>query len=190
MMRPGAFQEGNFMAQSAVALESLVGDIASGDQEAFRQLYDRVSPQLFTLCVRITRERDLARDILQEGFLRIWQKAHLYDPAKGNALAWMIVITRNVAFDAIRARATTRAQLQVPEADFDQIASAPRDPNISVDIHRCLSHLDEKHRNIIILAYIHGLSYNELADRFSAPIGTIKTWVHRGTLQLKGCLGL
>jgi RNA polymerase sigma factor (sigma-70 family) len=94
------------------------------------------------------------------------------------------------AFDTIRSRAVTQSKLQSPEADFDQIASPTTDPSISVDIHRCLSHLDEKHRSIIILAYIHGLSYNELAEQFAAPIGTIKTWVHRGMLQLKGCLEL
>ncbi len=174
----------------SASLELLLGDVATGDQAVFRQLYDRVSPQLFSLCLRITRDRDLARDILQEGFLRIWQKAHLYDPSKGHALAWMTVITRNVAFDVIRSGTAARSVQTVVPEDLDQVAAPTNDPNIPLDVRKCLSHLDEKHRNIIILAYIHGLSYNELADHYAAPIGTIKTWVHRGMVQLKGCLGL
>jgi RNA polymerase sigma-70 factor (ECF subfamily) len=76
---------------------SLLDAVASGDRKAFRALYDKSAPVLFAICVRLMRDRELAEDVLQEALTRIWRTAHLFDATKGNAMAWMAVITRNCA---------------------------------------------------------------------------------------------
>ncbi len=81
----------------------LLEAVASGDRSAFRALYDKSGPILFAICMRLMRDRELAQDALQEAMTRIWQKAHLFDASKGNAIAWMAVVTRNCALSRIAA---------------------------------------------------------------------------------------
>jgi RNA polymerase sigma-70 factor, ECF subfamily len=82
---------------------ALLEAVASGDRKAFRTLYDKSAPVLFAICVRLMRDRDLAQDTFQEAMTRIWRKAHLFDASKGNAMAWMAVVTRNCALGRLAA---------------------------------------------------------------------------------------
>src|SRR6202048_4743350 len=82
---------------------TLLEAVASGDRKAFRTLYDKSAPVLFAICVRLMRDRDLAQDVFQEAMTRIWRKAHLFDSSKGNAIAWMAVVTRNCTLSRLAA---------------------------------------------------------------------------------------
>jgi RNA polymerase sigma-70 factor, ECF subfamily len=164
---------------------SLLDAVASGDRKAFRTLYDKSAPVLFAICVRLTRDRDLAQDVLQEAMTRIWRKAQLFDASKGNAMAWMAVVTLSQI-------ATTPP----PFSSLDEAgvlasveARASGDPVIAADVRQCLKKLNEKYRKCVTLIYLHGLSYEELATQMGAPPGSVKSWVHRAVRELALCMG-
>ena len=170
-------------------LNCLIEEVASGNREAFRALYDRSSPVLFGVCLRLMRDREMAQDVLQEAMMRIWRKAYLFDRSKGNALAWMTVVTRNCALS--RVVAAPPPSLSLDDAGTLALAEgvAADDPVAAADLRRCLNKLNEKYRKCVTLIYLNGLSYEELAAEIGAPVGSVKSWVHRAMRQLGICMG-
>ena len=168
---------------------SLLDAVASGDRKAFRALYDKSAPVLFAICVRLMRDRELAEDVLQEAMTRIWRSAHLFDAAKGNAMAWMAVITRNCALS--RLAAAPPHSFSLDEAGVLAVVEARSsgDPVIAADVRKCLNKLNENYRKCVTLIYLHGLSYEELATQMDAPAGSVKSWVHRAVRELAICMG-
>jgi RNA polymerase sigma-70 factor, ECF subfamily len=167
----------------------LLVDVASGNQKAFRALYEKSAPVLFGICVRLMRDRDLAQDVFQEAMTRIWRKAHLFDPSKGNALAWMTVVTRNCALSRVAAAPPP----SIPLEDAGLMAAIETrntdHPAVAADLRRCLKLLNEKYRRCVTLIYLNGLSYEELAQQLAAPLGSVKSWVHRAVRELGICMG-
>jgi len=170
-------------------LNGVLEEVASGNREAFRALYDRSSPVLFGICLRLMRDREMAQDVLQEAMMRIWRKAHLFDRSRGNALAWMTVVTRNCALSRVAAIPPPSLSLD----DAGELASAEGvsadDQVAAADLRRCLKKLNEKYRKCVTLIYLNGLSYEELAAEIGAPVGSVKSWVHRAMRQLGICMG-
>ena len=177
---------------SDTEIDDLLLAVARSDRAAFRLLYDRISPKLFGIALKICRDRTVAEDVLQEVFTDVWRKARNFDPRRGEAGAWLAVIARNRSVDALRRQgrgvmgATTGT-----EADLD---AAP-DPSLSGDggveyltLVDCLKRLDERQRDLILRAYYRGDSREELARSFDTPVNTIKTWLRRGLMSLKKCL--
>jgi len=172
------------------ALNDLLVRTASGDGGAFRALYERTSGRLFAICLRIARDRTLAEDFLQEAFTRIWERANQFDHMRGSALAWMVAVTRNHAIDVVRQR---RRETALPDDfEIDVPASATTDSaetSIDLDaVSRGLATLDDGPRRAIVSAYRDGLSYVELSVLLGVPVGTVKTWVHRGIAKLRTIL--
>lgn len=166
---------------------------AQGDREAFNALYRATSAKLFGVILRILEDRTLAADILQEVYVKIWRNASGYDPAKAAPMTWMAAIARNRALDEARKRKHVTLD---PESEDLHIAAPETDPlagrQRNEDLTRllsCLDGLDSERRRIVVLAYCHGLSRDELAARFAHPVATIKTWLRRSLLQLRECLG-
>ncbi len=184
------------MARSQMPQVEPAGDLdswllaaASGDQMAFRALYDRASPILFAICVRLMRDRDHAQDVLQEAMTRIWRKAHLFDPSKGNAIAWMTVVTRNCALSKLAAAPPPSPSLDDAGVLAGLEAPAFDDPLTGAELRRCLKKLNDKYRKCVTLIYLNGLSYEELAAEMGAPLGSVKSWVHRAVRELAICMG-
>lgn len=177
-------------ARAEESLDALLARTASGDQTAFRALYDRTSGRLFAICLRIARNRTLAEDFLQEAYTRVWERSPQFDPQRGSALAWMIALTRNHAIDVIRTRG--REVLSVDGTEFevpDQPALAPAEARLDYPaIARALAELDEGPRRAIMHAYLDGMSYQEIGAALGIPIGTAKTWVSRGIAKLRRSL--
>ncbi|MGZ8324581.1 MAG: sigma-70 family RNA polymerase sigma factor [Rhodoplanes sp.] len=177
-------------ARAEESLNALLARTASGDQTAFRALYDRTSGRLFAICLRIARNRTLAEDFLQEAYARVWERSPQFDPQRGSALAWMIALTRNHAIDVIRTRG--REVLSVDGTEFevpDQPALAPAEARLDYPaITRALAELDEGPRRAIMHAYLDGMSYQEIGAALGIPIGTAKTWVSRGIAKLRRSL--
>jgi RNA polymerase sigma-70 factor, ECF subfamily len=175
--------------ESNADLCTLLEAVASGDRKAFRTLYDKSSPVLFAICVRLMRDRDLAQDVLQEALTRIWRKAHLFDASKGNAMAWMAVVTRNCALSRLAAAPPPSFSLDETGVQAALEARPSGDPVIAADVRECLKKLNEKYRKCVTLIYLHGLSYQELATQMGAPLGSVKSWVHRAVRELALCMG-
>jgi RNA polymerase sigma-70 factor (ECF subfamily) len=177
------------MSRSEKRLGSLLDAVASGDRKAFQTLYDKSAPVLFAICVRLMRDRDLAQEVLQESMTRIWQKAHLFDASKGNAMAWMAVVTRNCALSRIAAAPPASSSLDEAGV-LEAVEARPSgDPVIAADVRQCLKKLNEKYRKCVTLIYLHGMSYEELAVQMDAPLGSVKSWVHRAVRELAHCMG-
>ena len=180
------------MNQSLPTLENLLAQTAAGDRQAFRTLYDRSSAKLFGVILRILKNREKSEDVLQDVFLKIWLKAGSYDAAYGKPITWMATIARNRAIDIIRANRPSQT-IDEP-GDEEEIFRLGGQDAQGVDaedletLRLCLGEMNEDVRKYVLLAYYEGYSREELAERYQAPVGTIKTRLRRGLLALRSCL--
>ena len=169
-----------------------LAQVANGDRAALRLVFDLTSAKLFGLCLRISQDREIAEDILQDVYLKVWNRAGRYDAAKASPITWLCTIARNTAIDWRRASSGPAMVGEDYASDIaDDRATAPE--LIDADrerarIFHCLEALDERPRDAIRAAFFDGLSYPQLADRMAVPLGTMKSWIRRGLLQMKGCL--
>ncbi|HSU98509.1 MAG TPA: sigma-70 family RNA polymerase sigma factor [Roseiarcus sp.] len=174
-------------------LARLMARIAARDPAAFAALYKQTSAKLYGVVARILTRGDVAADVLQEAYVRVWEKAGDFDPAKGSALGWMAAIARNRALDEVRRVRPVSLEDQ-PEGfepvaeEVDPLAARERSEGLARLVD-CLKGLDDEKRAIVLLAYYRGLSREALAKRFGRPVPTIKTWLHRSLAQLRDCLG-
>jgi RNA polymerase sigma-70 factor (ECF subfamily) len=181
------------MTEAASDLAGLLGRVATGDRAAFRALYRATAAKLYGIILRITRRREIADEVLQEVYVRIWERAADFDPARASPITWMATIARNRALDEVRRKtvnATSDAEDEAAEvADSQPLAlelvEREEDRRRLAD---CLGQLDDGRREMVRLAYLDGWSREELSARFGAPVATIKTWLHRSLKQLKDCL--
>jgi RNA polymerase sigma-70 factor, ECF subfamily len=172
-------------------LADLLRRVAARDEAAFAALYRRTNAKLYGIVARILTRGDGA-EALQEAYVRIWERAGDFDPARGSPLAWMATIARNRALDEVR-RVRPASLEDMPEGfepaaeAVDPLASRERSEELSALLD-CLARLDEEKRAVLMLAYYHGASREALAKRFGRPVPTIKTWLHRSLAQLRDCL--
>lgn len=177
-------------------LTALLGSVAKGDRAALRMIYVRQSTRLFGIAMAILRDRPAAADVLQDGFLKIWERARQFDPARGTADIWLTSIIRYTALDVARARGreipSDDAALEDPDLGDTAIDPDALDALISADegarLRECLARLEAKNRQGIVLAFVHGLSHPEIAQRLDQPLGTVKSWIRRGLHKLRECL--
>jgi RNA polymerase sigma-70 factor, ECF subfamily len=173
-------------------LTELLIRIAARDAAAFAALYKQTNAKLYGVVARILTRGDVAADVLQEAYVRIWEKAGEFDPLKGSPLAWMATIARNRALDEVRRVRPVSLEDQ-PEGfepaaeEIDPLAPRERSERLAALVD-CLKALDEEKRAVVLLAYYRGSSREALAKRFGRPVPTIKTWLHRSLAQLRDCL--
>lgn len=170
-------------------LADLMHRCARGDQGAFRELYALTSPQLLALLIRMLRRRDLAEEVLQEAFVSAWRNAPEYTASRGRVFAWLTTIARNRALDELRRHA--RAAID-PGASIDDLPDEEEEDTYGPAelrmLSRCLDALPDGQRRSVQLAYLDGLSHDEIAQALRTPLGTVKSWVRRGLAALKRCL--
>lgn len=180
-------------------LLSLLARCAIRDQSALKTLYERVGPYLNAVAFRIVRQDEIANEVLQEAFLQIWQNAASYRPHLAKPLTWMTSILRYRALDRLdkEKRLNARFVLTTQQEIFDSIENIQSCTAAEEDIARqqmdsdltgCLALLNEKISQSIKLAYIHGYSREELAEKFATNVNTVKSWLRRGSERLKECL--
>ena len=179
-------------AKTSDILSPLMTRVANGDREALRQLYDATSAKLFGVCLRILSDREESEDVLQDVYVTIWRRADRFDAARASVMTWLSTIARNRSIDRLRARGPLAYAEQVDEMEIadgqdsaETLLSAADDRN---RLHGCLSELDERTEKVIRTAFFEGVTYEALAHRMDAPLGTVKSWIRRGLAKLKGCL--
>ena len=180
------------MFKTSDELSAVLLRVAARDSAAFEALYGATSAKLYGIIVRIITSRSSADEVLQEVYVKVWQRAGDFDPAKASPITWMASIARNRAIDELRRAKSGMTQTldMTPDIAADEahpLDSLDRNEKLRALI-ACLGQLDEEKRKILLLAYYRGLSRDELARRFAHPVPTIKTWLHRGLAQLKMCL--
>jgi RNA polymerase sigma-70 factor, ECF subfamily len=174
-------------------LTALLTRAGAGDRDAFERLYARTSAKLFGVICRICPNRELAKEALQESYVLIWQKARTYNPEIGSPIAWMARIARNRAIDLRRLRTERISELSDPIDDYDEAAPADTGSEVETNetlrrLETCLEGLPPERKDMILLAYYSGWSREELAEKFSRPVNTVKTVLRRSLALLRECL--
>jgi RNA polymerase sigma factor (sigma-70 family) len=172
-------------------LTAVMRRLADGDRAALKPLYDRTSAKLYGICLRVLGDEADAQDTLQDIYLTVWKRAGLFDPDKASAITWLSVLARNRAIDRLRSRRAPAAELDSALDIADERPSALAVAEQAEDSRRlshCLDELEERARSAIRSAFFDGATYPELAEREGVPLPTIKSWVRRGLIRLRGCL--
>lgn len=172
-------------------LDPLLRLIAHGDSGALSDLYDRTSSKLFGICVRLLGNHGEAEEVLQEVYLTVWKKAERFDPGKASPITWLAVLARNKAIDRLRRhRLATDPIESAGDVADDQPSALDVLERVEEQgrLNGCLEELDHQQREMIRAAFLDGATYPELAEREGVPLGTMKSWVRRGLLRLRGCL--
>ncbi|MCP5420820.1 MAG: sigma-70 family RNA polymerase sigma factor [Gammaproteobacteria bacterium] len=175
-------------------LPQLLARCALKDRKAFEQLYRSTSAQLFGLVLRIVRDQEIASEVLQESYVKIWNRAGDFRSDLAKPMTWMGAIARNQAIDSIRRSTVQPSALETVE-ELEWLADESEGPSEIVGrtqeeqaLYECLNRLEGLQRQAMMLAYFNGLTHDELAQRLSTPLGTVKSWIRRGLLRLKSCL--
>jgi RNA polymerase sigma-70 factor, ECF subfamily len=180
------------MVRTADDIVALLVRVAQRDTAAFEAVYDATHAKLYGIILRILKRRDLADDVLQEVYIKIWDRAADFTAERGSPISWMAAIARNRALDELRKRTAVSIE-DTPEA----LNAASDDPHplraleLGQDLARlraCLDTLDRQRRELVLRAYLDGDSRDSLSQRYGHPVATIKTWLHRSLAQLKACL--
>ena len=164
-----------------------------GDGESLKQLYSRFSGVLFSTAFRVLNNVKDAEDVVQESFVQIWEKAHLYDLRRGKPLTWAMTLTRNKAIDRLR-RVQRRTRLHdevatesavwkgTTESDTSDVAATHDTQRI---VRNAVIQLSPDQRRAIELAFFGGLTQHEVARQLGEPLGTVKARIRRGMMKLR-----
>lgn len=178
-------------SSSGQELVPLLHSVAAGDRDALSTLYERTSAKMFGICSRLLDNRGEAEEVLQDVYLTVWRNAGRFDSAKASPITWLAVLTRNRAIDRLRVRRVATAPLDHAAEIADERDSAfdllEREQEVE-RLTQCLDELEERQRTMIRAAFLDGATYPQLAERESVPLGTMKSWIRRGLMRLKGCL--
>ena len=192
---------------------ALVRELVQGSESALATLYDRYGEAIFASAYRLTADRGIAEEVVQETFRALWNRAELFNPAAGSLPAWLHAIGRNRAVDRLRAAgrrprivatssgATDESETQSLEramANGTVVAGAAQPPGpeeaaaaagLRDAIRTAITTMPDLERTVILLAYQEELSQTEIADRLDWPLGTVKTRTRRALLRLREALG-
>ena len=171
--------------------EELVALLQRRDQTAFAYLYDNYSSALNGVIARMVDDSQLAEDILQETFVKIWNNFGQYDAAKGRLFTWMINITRNLTIDTLRSKGYKKQQKISQDENF---VSSNQDKNFStakfdtIGIRKQVQNLKPDQKIIIDLAYFGGYTQEEISKEMRIPLGTVKTRMRTAIIELRKLL--
>ena len=170
--------------------EALLALIARGEEDALAELYDRFGQLAYGLAVRIVRDRALAEDVVQEAFLAAWRSAARFVAERGRARAWLLTLVHRRAVDAVRREDLRKTEpLEATNEEGDDVTDSDAWRHLERErVRQALVRLPDRQREALELAYYHGYTQSELADRLGEPIGTIKSRTFAGLARLRDLL--
>jgi RNA polymerase sigma-70 factor (ECF subfamily) len=169
--------------------KQIVQFFKEGNVKAMDLLYDHYSEALYGVILRIVQNDELAADVLQDSFVKIWKNSRSYDPSKGRLFTWLMQIVKNKAIDSVRSQGRKReiqSELKIVSKDD---GTKSEDPSIEYDMKVVLSKLDSEQRQLIEHSYILGYSHPEIAEKFDLPLGTVKTRIRKSMQHLRSIFG-
>ena len=186
------------LSQSEVAvvrdLDALVERMRGGQERALEELYDATVGKLYALASAILRSATDTEEIVCETYAYAWANAARFDASRANALGWLLMLCRSRALDRLRQRRATANRLDVValEETADTSAAQPFDilslMQQRSSVYAALSQLTPKRRHLVSLAFLRGLTHQEIADATQLPLGTVKSHVRRALVQLRKTL--
>lgn len=171
-------------------LEQLMYEIADGSKRAFAELYDVIAPRVLGIIRRSLLDPAQSEEVAQDVFLEIWQTSARYDAARGKALTWILTMANRRAIDRVRASQASRDRdmrigLRDREIEYDTVVEAAEIGAAHRAAKAAFGSLTPLQRESLELAYDHGLSQNEIADRLGVPVSTVKTRIRDGLIRLR-----
>jgi RNA polymerase sigma-70 factor (ECF subfamily) len=174
--------------------EALMAAVAQRDEAAFRQLYDRYSPLLYAVSLRILRRTHDAQAVLSDVFWELWRHAERYNPSRGSTRTYLVMLVRSRSIDRLRAESwwqkcdsgfnqSRENEIREWEQAEDPVRLAIADENSSL-VAAALEELSDVQQHALQLAYFEGLTHREIAERLGAPLGTVKTHIRNGLSKL------
>ena len=156
--------------------ENFISQFCQGNQAALSYIYDAYSGALYGILLKMTRDEELSRDLLQEAFVKIWKYHDRYDSDKGTLYTWMLNLTRNNCIDYIRSKRNKNQQKnrQLDTFVYGIEANKTFAPE-HIGLKELLDSLPEEQKEIIILSYFEGYTQKEIAEEFDIPLGTVKS---------------
>ncbi len=173
----------------------LVERLHRRDPQALAELYDRYGRLVYSLIIRVVRDAAIAEDLVQETFLRVWNRAQGLDAERGSIGPWLLAVARNRAIDYLRSTAgRERKAVEFEETDHPALFCDMEPGILQSDktrrVKAAMEKLAPNYREVMQLAYFEGLSQSEMAQRLGQPLGTVKTWVRTALKSLRDELGV
>lgn len=176
-------------------LNGWIEAVVQRDERALTALYDATMPRVYGIVMRIVRKSALAEEVVEDTFFQVWRQAVRFDPARGNAWAWLLGMARSRAIDALR----REARFQHDSLDLDTTPDVPDQRPAAdelldtarehADLHRALMLLNAQPRQLVAMAFFKGLSHEEIATETCLPLGTVKSQIRRALISLRQTLG-
>jgi RNA polymerase sigma-70 factor (ECF subfamily) len=164
------------------------------DPQALAELYDRYGRLAYSLILRVVHDSGIAEDLVQETFMRVWNRVHGFDGERGSLGPWLLAVARNRAIDYLRSAQARHSPAELGQMDHPALYSEMEGDLLNRDstrrIQSAMQKLPAQQREVIELAYFEGLSQTEMAERIGQPLGTVKTWVRSALRSLREDLGV
>ena len=174
---------------SALLENHIVELLRERNEKAISLLYDHYGDTLFGVAYKVVKDEDLAQDILQESFVKIWKKSDTYDPSKAKLFTWLFRITRNTAIDKLRSANTkTEKEIQMDVSDVYNLGIESIKPEF-LDVRENLEKIEEKYQIVLDALFFQGMTQQEASDELDIPLGTIKSRLKIGLRELKKIYG-
>jgi RNA polymerase sigma-70 factor (ECF subfamily) len=184
------------MSQPELTEEELLQHAGRGSVRAFDRLYDLIAPRIHGLLRQMLNDEKEVEDVMQDGFVQLWDRASSFDPDRSKAYTWAVMIFRNKAIDRMRMlgrrnRLVESAALAgvslsaMPPAMADAALQASERAGV---VREALNELPDEQRQLIECAFLKGLTHHVIAESLSMPLGTVKTNIRRGLLRLRDLL--
>ncbi len=174
--------------KTIIAEDALVALLQSKDQRGFSILYDNYSSALYGVILKIVRSEDIAADVMQDSFVKIWKNIEGYNRSKGTLFTWILNVARNTAIDRIRSQEFQNSQRNQDIDSSINFIDNQESSQFDVDaigLKKVVEHLRPEHQQMIELLYFKGYTQAEVADEFGIPLGTVKTRVKAAIVQLR-----
>ena len=173
------------------ALATLLESAGRGSRSDFAQFYSQTANLTFGVLVRMLRDRDLAEDLVQEVYVKVWKRAASYDRSIAAPTTWLVTLARHTAIDKLRQIKVRPTHEEIDEIhlgheDSTEVVATRGDTKRIIDT--CLQEIDPKKGWAVRMAYIEGYSYAELSTALGQPENTLKSWLRRSLLKLRECV--